>query len=1504
MRKQIRRILRVLVSIATAVLLISFSAIGLLYTAINTEAGTKLLLNHAKRIYNNLIPGEIEFAQVSGTLGRSFQLSEVVLKNKDGMVFVRCKTVGAIWYPASLVMGQARVEELYISTGEVFLMQDNPEADFADLAPSSSDETEEDSPIEIDLPIQLYGHLLLRDISIVFQNSANLPQLHSRLDNLFISLWAEGLNAVVEANDISGTLPSPFYNLSKLGFMITRNGQSVLLEKFDLKTDALDVFIPQAYTNLSDLSLHTELFSKVHSEKLSSFINIPFDINPALHLTVSGSLKGFESEVQVNTDSNSTIIISLKGNIKPAIELKAALRLSQIDPLTLKNASERELSGTGEFVAKGKSLETLSVKADFNCDKCLFPGIGLLLASLKTEFVQGNGKVSAKIEAEGLNAQIRTDIENYQLKDLGFNLGIQDIRTASVAVSDLVKLPQIGGSLSAEGLCKKTDDKLNCKAAIAGNDISVDSVSTKSMSISAEANPFDDLIPFDSTIRISKVRVGKESLGDLRVKVSGNKNAVSGNLNINSSAHQTNANLSTSVSLGDTIIVDTSKFSLKFRNMSADLIKPSRIEIANENIRLGTLNLALLRGTLLTSGTLNLSGANNLKLEIEKINLGQLNQLLPSLKLEGQLSCRATVEGETDSLSSIIRLTAKDLSVKDIRLGNLLSETRFRPGRLSGFFDLSNGIAERANINFLVGAYFDPKDKGFYLPLKDNRSIRASIDKLEIKKPIEQLLNIKASGTVDVSAGLEGSGYDPRISAKLEAKNLGWMNIDLGQAYASFTYESKIANILFKLNSFPIKDLQLSAEIPLKIDNTVTWLKYKSHHLDMSLSDVDLESVTKLSHDAAPNIIPTIPVSGTLNAIAKLSGNLDSLESDLYLNISELSVKDKELGNGSLRAGIKDNIFHMHAQIMDNPNQYFDIKAALPFALDVKNFDLTLKPLERHEFEAKFWGIDKELVSAFTNMPWFPDFRVAGNVKAFGKFGDFNVKGAVHGDVTLPNHFPIRLHGDISAAQNKQTLKLLIGPQTSPLAIINAETALPESIISEHKLNPLDLPIKARLDIPTIDLRPFTTMLPNVLYKLEGFLKGSLEASGTIKSLKTSGRLQLEKGAVTVTELNQRLRDIKFNIDVIDKKVSMNNLQFTTGSGSGNGEFYLELKDNMDITGFGRLNLRRFPVVRPGLPEALVSGAIDTKVDLTKTNTEVALKFRNMDVRVITTGGGPTPRDIRMGTRTEVKYLSREEEPIEAVSNDSKIMKLSLDFNEPIDIRGTGIEMQWRGETSVLLKDQSSKISGSIAALPGRFELMGNLFEIESGYINFPSGGKLDPFIDLTALCDTSEAVITVTIRGRLSRPDLILSSNPNLSQYQIVALLATGKSDTTNAGNNDMNIQASAASLLLAFNNPTLERQLYEKLGIDRLGIALGDTIEEPILVVGKRFGRRVYIETKYHHNAPPKENKTAGRVELRVTPEWSIETEYGDAQKGEVGVTWRKRFGKKKRISADKQQ
>jgi outer membrane protein OmpA-like peptidoglycan-associated protein len=137
----------------------------------------------------------------------------------------------------------------------------------------------------------------------------------------------------------------------------------------------------------------------------------------------------------------------------------------------------------------------------------------------------------------------------------------------------------------------------------------------------------------------------------------------------------------------------------------------------------------------------------------------------------------------------------------------------------------------------------------------------------------------------------------------------------------------------------------------------------------------------------------------------------------------------------------------------------------------------------------------------------------------------------------------------------------------------------------------------------------------------------------------------------------------------------------------------------------------------------------------------------------------------------------------------------------------------------------------------------------------------------------------------------LVLVSVPALPEYQILTLLILGRIDVVDDRNGE--VRREAAALVDRFHNPGLKRQLFDRLGVDKVGLGVGSSVSQPIVTVGKQVTRTLYVETTYRVNAPPDRNEREGRVDYQVSPHWATSTVFGDAGEGGIGVFWSTRFG-----------
>jgi hypothetical protein len=330
-----------------------------------------------------------------------------------------------------------------------------------------------------------------------------------------------------------------------------------------------------------------------------------------------------------------------------------------------------------------------------------------------------------------------------------------------------------------------------------------------------------------------------------------------------------------------------------------------------------------------------------------------------------------------------------------------------------------------------------------------------------------------------------------------------------------------------------------------------------------------------------------------------------------------------------------------------------------------------------------------------------------------------------------------------------------------------------------------------------------------------------------------------------------------------------------------------------------RVEADELPIVRPGLPMMRMNTGVEVELDATGELTTVDVGLTDPFLDVLETAVVDNPD--RLPASDGIVFVDAQGRRRAARRNGSegpawipRGLDITVRLEDPLRVRGPQADMDWGGRIEVRRPAGGAlDATGSFRAQGGRVSLLGNDFDLDYAEIRLPEdpSGPPDPYIDLIAATETAEASVTMTVRGRVSRPELRLDSDPPMPQSDILALLITGRSNASAAEQDSFG--AKAASVLAAFENPALQRYLRDRVGIDRVGVGFGQTVEEPIVTVGKRINRKLYVEAEYHHNAPDTENQAEARLEYTFVPHWSVETEFGDAAAGGVSLWWTHRFG-----------
>ncbi len=349
--------------------------------------------------------------------------------------------------------------------------------------------------------------------------------------------------------------------------------------------------------------------------------------------------------------------------------------------------------------------------------------------------------------------------------------------------------------------------------------------------------------------------------------------------------------------------------------------------------------------------------------------------------------------------------------------------------------------------------------------------------------------------------------------------------------------------------------------------------------------------------------------------------------------------------------------------------------------------------------------------------------------------------------------------------------------------------AEPDTILRE--------PIEAKVQLPKIDLSRFTSLLPTA-EKLTGTATGDVVASGTVGEPKLLGHLELVNGGLVLKGDFPPITGVAADIGMTLDGVEVRTLKATVAGGSVQAGGKLALADGKP--GDINLSLRasHLPLVRNDMMIVRASANLDLtgpfeKARLAGTVGVVdSLFYRDIELLPIgtTSRGGLAAAELP-------KIDAAQKNPTASVPKPFADWGLDVTVrtDDPFLIRGnlgTGearINIKVGGTVGNPAPDGTVRIRDGVAVLPF------STLKVADGYVRFTPETGFDPILEIRGQAEPRPYRVNVYVHGRLSDPQLVLTSNPPLPENEIMALLATG---TTTAGLENTQAASSRALQLL----------------------------------------------------------------------------------------------------------
>lgn len=413
-----------------------------------------------------------------------------------------------------------------------------------------------------------------------------------------------------------------------------------------------------------------------------------------------------------------------------------------------------------------------------------------------------------------------------------------------------------------------------------------------------------------------------------------------------------------------------------------------------------------------------------------------------------------------------------------------------------------------------------------------------------------------------------------------------------------------------------------------------------------------------------------------------------------------------------------------------------------------------------------------------------------------------------------------------------------------------------------------------------LDLSRFTGLIPQV-DEISGLLNSNLNISGSYEEPDLDGTLKIKNGLIKVSELKNTLSFDLVNINFKDNMAYLSPMDLKTGE--GNAEF--EGQINLQSTEYTMTAKLKSFSIEPDNLNTYVDG--DLKINGSREYLDISGAIKNIRTVV------QIP-DSEVKKAPDIKYVDQRESDIIEIKDESPddffksmvTLDLLVEIPNKLWVKGKGANIEFKGGLDIKKqRELDPAITGSLNVVRGSYKTFGKIFKVEEGKITFPGTTDYNPYLDIKALYRVSDVNIYVGIGGRAQNPEIKLSSEPFLTETNIISYLVFGKSSDKIGSGEKTQVDGLASSVAGGIASSELEKLLGDKFSLDELSIkgGFGNTEVE----AGKYITDKLYLSYQYGPSttsplSTTNESSSNVKAEYEINDSFSLESIIGSENQG----------------------
>ncbi|WP_298744651.1 translocation/assembly module TamB domain-containing protein [uncultured Brevundimonas sp.] len=423
-------------------------------------------------------------------------------------------------------------------------------------------------------------------------------------------------------------------------------------------------------------------------------------------------------------------------------------------------------------------------------------------------------------------------------------------------------------------------------------------------------------------------------------------------------------------------------------------------------------------------------------------------------------------------------------------------------------------------------------------------------------------------------------------------------------------------------------------------------------------------------------------------------------------------------------------------------------------------------------------------------------------------------------------------------------------------------------------------PMSGAIDIQG-QVRPVWDLFLGGERSLSGIVNARATLAGTIAAPRINGRMDLWQGGFRDNATGLQLRDVTLASRFDDTTALVESFSATDGSGgriSGDGRIGLREGSGSSV----ELTLARFRIIDNDIAEARASGPLgvvraeDGKIQLTgridideariQANPPGSRGIIEMDVVEINKPGGDIP---------------------EAEQNRPRGPQIGVDIalrspGGDVLVVGRGLNVEMNVNARVTGTINRPTLTGTARVVRGDYDFAGKRFVFDDRGTVTLSTRPENIRLNLTATRDDPALTATIRATGTAARPEIALTSTPQLPQDEILSQVLFGRSASQLSPFEAAQLAASVGALAGGAGFDVIGN-LRELAGLDRL--SFGGEASSLTVAGGRYITDDVYLEI-----IGGGENGAAVNAEWQVRRNLTVSSKFGGQGEASLSIRWRR--------------